>query len=153
MKTLRLSVWLALALTAAAPLPPTWAANADDIAAMQKWQPAAEAGDAEAQFQLGQMYALGKGYSQSFDNAFAWYEKAAQQGNAKARTALGLLYHYGYGVKQKDDNQARQWWEKAAAQKEAFAEQYLGFLAAENKDYKQAREWLEQAGKQGRVRQ
>jgi hypothetical protein len=64
-----------------------------------------------------------------------------------------LLYHYGYGVKQKDDNQARQWWEKAAAQKEAFAEQYLGFLAAENKDYKQAREWLEQAGKQGRVRQ
>lgn len=93
------TAWLACALAIAAPIAPALAEDTPNyIEDMKRWQPKAEAGDAEAQFQLGQMYALGHGFKQNFNSALEWYEKAAAQGNAKARTALGLLYYYGAGI-------------------------------------------------------
>lgn len=44
---------------------------------------AAEAGDAAAQFQLGQAYSL------QWSNAVVWFRKSARQGNADAQHALG----------------------------------------------------------------
>jgi len=51
----------------------------------------------------------------------------AEQGDAYAQTGLGSLYDDGRGVPQ-DYNQARQWYEKAAAHGYALAEAGLGRL-------------------------
>lgn len=140
---------LALALGLAAPIAPVFAEDAPNyIEEMKRWQPKAEAGDAEAQFQLGQMYALGHGFKQNFNSALEWYEKAAAQGNAKARTALGMLYYYGVGVEENTEK-AGEWFEKAAAQDEPNAQRYLGTIAYKEKDYTQAKQWWEQAAAQG----
>ena len=42
----------------------------------------AEAGDADAQYNLGLMYVLGEGVEQDFKEAVKWYQKAADQGDA-----------------------------------------------------------------------
>ena len=45
----------------------------------------AEQGDAEAQFNLGVMYANGEGVTQDDKEAVKWYRLAAEQGNAEAQ--------------------------------------------------------------------
>ena len=136
---------LALALALAAPVTPALAEDAPNyIEEMKRWQPKAEAGDAEAQFRLGQMYALGHGFKQNFNSAIEWYEKAAAQGNAKARIALGLLYFFGVGVEENKDK-AREWYEKAAAQNNPVAQNCMSWFAHQAKDYASAKQWLEQA--------
>ena len=140
---------LACAIAIAAPIAPAFAEDTPNyIEDMKRWQPKAEAGDAEAQFQQGQMYALGHGFKQNFNSALEWYEKAAAQGNAKARTALGLLYYYGVGVEENTEK-ASEWFEKAAAQDEPNAQRYLGIIAYKEKDYSQAKQWWEQAAAKG----
>ena len=42
----------------------------------------AEAGDADAQYNLGWMYDEGEGVEQDFKEAVKWYQKAADQGLA-----------------------------------------------------------------------
>lgn len=139
---------LACALAIAAPIAPALAEDTPNyIEDMKRWQPKAEAGDAEAQFQLGQMYALGHGFKQNFQSALEWYEKAAAQGNAKARTALGLLYFYGVGVEENTEK-AGEWFEKAAAQNDVTAQLFLGVIAGFTKDYARAKQWVEQAAAQ-----
>ena len=48
----------------------------------------AEAGDAEAQKNLGVMYAIGEGMPQDDAEAVAWFRKAAEQGHAEAQFIL-----------------------------------------------------------------
>jgi hypothetical protein len=55
------------------------------------WRPLAEAGDASAQFNLGQAYRLGRGLSTNVAESQKWFERAAEQGNVDAATTLGLL--------------------------------------------------------------
>ena len=54
--------------------------------------PLAEAGNAEAQFSLGQLYREGHGVARDDKVALKWYRKAARQGDAKAQGALGAMY-------------------------------------------------------------
>ena len=79
-----------------------WAAyNAGDYeTALQEWRPLAEHGDAEAQTNLGLMYATGSGVLQDYAEAVDWYRKAADQGRADAQTNLGNMYDTGRGVSQ-----------------------------------------------------
>ena len=49
----------------------------------------AEQGDADAQFQLGVMYAEGRGVLKSYVDAVKWYRKAAEQGDVHAQYNLG----------------------------------------------------------------
>lgn len=58
----------------------------------------AQAGDAEAQFQLAEAYEDGNGMPQDDELAAQWYRKSAEQGNAKAENGLGVLYRLGHGV-------------------------------------------------------
>ena len=74
----------------------------------------AEQGDAIAQFNLGVMYDNGRGVTQDYARAIAWYKKAAEQGNASAQFNLGLMYAKGRGVPQ-DYVRAHMWWNLAAA--------------------------------------
>ena len=113
---------------------------------------AANAGNAEAMFYLGYMYASGFGVPQDYGQARQWYEKGAAAGNAAAMTNLGLLYENGQGVPQ-DYGQARQWYEKGAAAGNAAAMERLGNLYKDGqgvpRDYGQARQWYEKGAAAG----
>ena len=74
----------------------------------------AEQGDADAQFRLGQMYYLGWGVSQDYEEARKWYRKAADQGHAEAQLLLGVMYDNGWGVLN-DNVTAHMWFSVASA--------------------------------------
>jgi hypothetical protein len=75
----------------------------------------AEAGDAEAQVELGRAYEDGKGVEQDDVRAVEWFRKSAEQGNAQAQNALGVMYALGRGV-ERDKEEAVRWYKKAAKQ-------------------------------------
>ena len=85
----------------------------------------AKAGDAEAQFNLGDRYCHGDGVPQDDKEAVKWYRKAAEQGYAFAQHNLGVMYANGRGVPE-DDKEAVKWFRKAAEQGYAFAQFNLG---------------------------
>ncbi|MBJ7442526.1 MAG: sel1 repeat family protein, partial [Sphingopyxis sp.] len=59
--------------------------------AVAQWRPAAIAGDADAQFNLGQAYKLGRGVAVDLAQAEVWYRRAARQGHLQAEDNLGLV--------------------------------------------------------------
>ena len=81
----------------------------DLISALTFFMMAAEQGNADAQFEAGQMYAQGLGTAQLFEEARRWYELSARQGHAKAQFNIGFLYAYGQGVDQ-DMLKAYEWY-------------------------------------------
>lgn len=81
--------------------------------ALTVWLQSAEAGDADAQNTVGEIYERGLGAEPNYEAALIWYQKAADQGNAKAQFNLGTLYEQGLGVpadKLKALNLYRQSW-------------------------------------------
>jgi cell division septation protein DedD len=90
--------WLAVLLAAAAPAQAqsvkagieAWQ-RADYAAAVGIWRPLAEADDADAAFNLGQAYRLGRGVPTNLAAAQTWFERAARKGHVDAQTTLGLL--------------------------------------------------------------
>ncbi|MEO6697063.1 MAG: tetratricopeptide repeat protein [Gammaproteobacteria bacterium] len=100
-----------------------------DIAkALVAWQSAADQGDALAQFNLGALYAHGRGVKKDLSEAAKWYRKAAEQGNPLAQYYLGALYDTGDGVG-KDTVEAAKWYRRAAAQDLPQAQEALNHLA------------------------
>ena len=69
--------------------------RADYDSAVKIWRPLAEAGDADAAFNLGQAYRLGRGVPISLAAARTWLERAARKGHLDAQTTLGLLLFNG----------------------------------------------------------
>jgi len=65
--------------------------RADYAGAVGIWRPLAEGGDADAQFNLGQAYRLGRGVPLDLGAAKLWFERAARSGHVDAETTLGLL--------------------------------------------------------------
>jgi TPR repeat protein len=65
--------------------------SADYKAAVDIWRPLAEAGDADAQFNLGQAYRLGRGVAVNLGAAQIWLGRAAAKDHVDAQTTLGLL--------------------------------------------------------------
>lgn len=61
---------------------------------------AAEQGDAEAQFSLGNMYAEGHGVPRDEQQSASWFRKAAELGFSPAQVNLGVMYTQGQGVEQ-----------------------------------------------------
>lgn len=59
--------------------------------AINEWQGPADKGDADAQFNLGQAYKLGRGVPQDLVQAEKWYKKAADQGHMQANDNYGLV--------------------------------------------------------------
>ena len=86
--------------------------NKDYQRAYREWKVAAEAGQAEAQFDLGVLYAQGLGVSRDLTVAATWYRKSAEQGNAEAQFALGQMYARGWGVP-RDESDALRWFQMA----------------------------------------
>ena len=63
----------------------------DHAAAIAIWGPLAAKGDADAAFNLGQAYRLGKGAPINLARAQTLFEQAARQGHIDAATTLGIL--------------------------------------------------------------
>jgi len=90
--------------------------KADYAAAVAIWRPLAQSGDADAQFNLGQAYRLGRGVPLNLTMAQTWFEKSASTGHLDAATTLGLLLF-------QNGNQAAglKWLKQAAEQGEPRA--------------------------------
>ncbi len=97
--------------------------------ALKEFQPLAELGDAEAQFNLGLLYVRGQGVPQDDQEAVRWYRLAADQDFASAQGLLGLMYYEGRGVPQ-DYTEAVKWYRLAAEQGLAVAQYKLGLMYA-----------------------
>lgn len=63
----------------------------DTAGAVAIWRPLADKGDADAAFNLGQAYRLGKGVPLDLAQAQSWLERAARKGHVDAQSTLGLL--------------------------------------------------------------
>src|SRR5437868_8978266 len=85
--------------------------RADYAAAVAIWRPLAEKGNADAAFNLGQAYRLGRGVPINIAAATTWFQRAAAKGHIDAATTLGLLL-FGNG-----DRAGGLRWLKAAADK------------------------------------
>ena len=64
--------------------------NGDFTRALKIWTPLAEKGDTRAQFNIGVMFAEGKGRAQSYKRAMQWWEKAAENGDAEAQHNIAM---------------------------------------------------------------
>ena len=90
--------------------------HADYATAVAIWRPLAEKGDADAAFNLGQAYRLGRGVALNLGAAQSWFQRAAQSGHVDAQTTLGLLL-----FQNGDQAQGLKWLKEAAAQGEPRA--------------------------------
>src|SRR3982751_3361839 len=90
--------------------------RADYSSAVAIWRPLAENGDADAAFNLGQAYRLGRGVPTNLSAAKTWFERAARQNHVDAQTTLGLLL-----FQSGDQAEGLKWLKAAAEQGEARA--------------------------------
>jgi TPR repeat protein len=145
--------------------------NGDYATALKLLRPLADQGVAEAEFNLGLMYAQGQGVQQDDAEALNWCRKAADQGDADAQVWMiygrglapryaeamkwywrGITYSNGYGVPQ-DDAKAMKLYRLAADYGLAGAQYTLG-MHYENgigvpQDYSEAVKWYRLAADQG----
>ena len=87
----------------------------DYATALREFKPLAEQGDAEAQYNLGFMYANGEGVPKNDKMAVKWWKLAAEQGHASAQYNLGFMYGEGKAVPQ-NMVYAHMWLNVAASQ-------------------------------------
>src|SRR5689334_4084107 len=90
--------------------------KSDYAAAVAIWRPLADRGDADAQFNLGQAYRLGRGVPLNLSAAKNWFTKAAEAGHLDAETTLGLLL-----FQNGDQPEGLKWLQRAADQNEPRA--------------------------------
>lgn len=109
---------------------------------------AAQAGNADAQLQVGFAYATGTGVEQDAAKGFEWYMKAAAQGHLHALHNVGNAYFYGRGVA-KDERQAIEWYRRAAERGHVNAQTHMGYAYANGigvaRNDHQAVEWYRKA--------
>jgi len=112
----------------------------------------AEAGDASAQYQLGQCYFLGLGTSKNDKMAFQWTTKSAEQGNAQAEYNLGASYLQGIGTV-KNEREAFKWYKRSADKGIPLAQYNLGVLYQKGigveKNDAEALTWFTKSADQG----
>jgi TPR repeat protein len=105
----------------------------------------AETGDAQSQYELGNIYFFGEGVAQNDQEALKWYRLASEQGLAAAQYNLGGIYNFGAGVVE-NDREAVKWYRLAAEQGDASAQAHLGWMYLQGKgvvqNYQKAYMWL-----------
>ena len=117
----------------------------DYATALLEWLPLAEQGDVYAQYNLGVMYANGRGVTQNYTVAVQWYRLSAALGFADAQYNLGVMYAKGQGVSQ-DYVEAANWYRRAAEQNDGISQSTLGIMYTKGygvpQDFVRAHMWL-----------
>ena len=72
----------------------------DHAAALKKYKSAATKGNAQAQNEVGNLYAEGLAVTQDYVEAVRWYRMAAAKGFAPAQLQLAYIHDLGLGVAQ-----------------------------------------------------
>jgi TPR repeat protein len=112
----------------------------------------ANAGNQQAQRNLGVIYDQGLGVNKDPAQAALWFRKAADTGNRDATFQLATLYESGRGVPQ-DQQQAMSWYRKAALLGDADSQVKLGRAYMDgkgvDKDEGEASAWFQRAADQG----
>ncbi|PWV99110.1 hypothetical protein DFR52_104402 [Hoeflea marina] len=125
---------------------------ADVATALARLRPLAEAGDAEAQKQLGWIHARGVGVLQDHAAAAHWLGLAARQGDAEAQNGYAALLAAGLGVA-RDGAAALKWYASAAKQGAPEHQFDLGRMYENGegvaRDPAQAARWYALAAAQG----
>lgn len=104
----------------------------------------ADKGNADAQYDIGEMYEKGSGVATDVKKAFGWFEKSAAQGHIKAQFKVAYMYYKGQGV---DSNvkKAFQLMDKPANDGNVRAQYYLAQMYANgdgvNTDLEEAFTW------------
>jgi TPR repeat protein len=116
---------------------------------------AADRGDAQAQFRLGQLYKFGdNGLPKDDTQAALWYRKAAEQGNPEAQVTFAFDLAQGKGV-EKNEAEAVSWYRKAALQGNAVGQNYLAGMLYKGygveQNYVEAAIWYRKSAEQGFV--
>jgi len=123
--------------------------------AAEAFHEAADAGNTSAMRRLGDLYSVGEGVTQSYNQARQWYEKARARGDAGAVTDLAILIAYGKGGSH-DFKQAFPLFEQAAQGGDGYAMYELADFLENGKgvtpDYAKSRYWLEQSAQAGEMR-
>jgi len=108
----------------------------------------AEAGNARAQYDVGNMYLKGQGTVTDRRKALEWIGKSAQSGYRKAEFKLGLMYLRGMGTSE-DSAKAEKWLRIAADKGYGPAQFYLAEMYRDGKyvtrNYNKALSWLKKA--------
>ncbi len=116
-----------------------------DIAGLES---RANAGDPQAQNDLGSHYQFGDGVEINYAKALMWYEKASNQGLPLATANLGYMYDLGLGANE-DDTKAVELYNSAAEAGSPRGMVNLGSMYAAGtgveKDYVQAYKWFDTA--------
>jgi TPR repeat protein len=92
-------------------------AGAYDVA-KQDFERAAEAGDADAMYNLGQLFLMGQGVTKDPRLALRWYQAAAERGHSSAMSRIAYMFQHGVGVTQ-NGGIASQWYVQATEHAEA----------------------------------
>ncbi len=94
----------------------------DPKGAVAEWMPFAARGDADALFNLGQAYKLGRGVQKNENIALDYYRKAATRGHGPAQEKLGITLYAAADTKA----EALRWLEQAAKNGQPRAQYVLG---------------------------
>lgn len=136
-------------------LPVTGFTYQDDYVWQEKFKqalPKAEAGNSEAQYDVGNMYEKGNGVAKNTEKAFEWYLKAAKQNHDKAAFEVGFAYLRGVGVS-KNYDKALKWLNTSAEFNNVRAYYFLGSMYEKGKgvpeDLDKALRWYTRASKGG----
>ena len=122
--------------------------SSDFGCATREWQPLADQGVGQAQYNLALLYARGQGTDRDSAKAAQLFESAANQGLVEAQYNLGLAYLNGTGV-QKSEDTAISWFQKAAELGDPNAADNLGTVLENRKDYASALKWYLKAADAG----
>ena len=93
--------------------------RADYRTALQVWLGQADAGDAEAQNYVGEIYLKGLGTAPDYGKAAEWFAKAVAQGNKRAMINLGYIHEEGLGTP-RDLTRALNLYREASGSKDAL---------------------------------
>ena len=89
--------------------------------ALLTFSPLAEAGNAQAQHYLGEMYANGYGVAVEFDTAMQWFRAAAKNGYTPSQRRLAECYTEGECGVRRNATEARKWLSLADDHEETLA--------------------------------
>jgi TPR repeat protein len=124
----------------------------DYAAAFRQVRPMAEAGNIDAQFQLGVMYGNGHGVEKDPVKATQWFDKAIAGLDPGAPFNIGVMYHEGQGLP-KDYAMAAQWFRKSAERGDGEAQFNLALMYDQGrgvpKDLAEAAKWYLKAADSG----
>ena len=124
----------------------------DYEAALSRWMPLAETGNASAQVFIGLMYNQGHAVDQDRNEAAKWYALASEQGYAPAKWRLAMLYYHGSGLT-KDYQKAADLYHSAAQQGDVYSQKALGVMYSKGfgvlRDNVMAYSWFLIASKNG----